>query len=89
MDVASDPADDAGRRARRDSILGLAMCCGTASFLGWFNGGLELYGAYACRAHPSNWLQPCPDAINGPWLPAILVSLLSHVCCALLPGLSG
>lgn len=90
MDVASLPADNAGHSpaAYHETILGWAYCCGVASFLGFYNSSLELAVAYKCHAHPSDWLQPCPDAINGPWLPAILVSLLSLVCCALPPGLT-
>lgn len=52
---------------------------GAFSALGLFYGFVGLETALSCHAHPSDWLQPCPDTINGPWLPAAIIGLLSLI----------
>ncbi len=65
------------------------ISCGCFSFLGFFYGFTGLLAAQACRAHPSDWVQPCPDTITGPLLPAAIIGLLSTAhACALGPSVS-
>lgn len=85
---ASLPADDTDSSPAAPSIFEWATCCAFMSYWGVVNGIVELSAAYLCHAHPADWLQPCPDTIDGPWLPAFLISLLSLVCSALLSDLS-
>ena len=52
---------------------------GTFGVLGLFYALMGLGAALACHAHPSDFVQPCEDTLNGPWLPAAIIQLLSLI----------